>query len=539
MLVDVAALLHRGVNGFRLRDTKRLDASVLVRDRNRREILRLEHAEAHAVFLIFLLQTVSKFFIAFVRHDGQRIDLETVAADTVLIDAEAQATPDLLPLLHGARRLIQRANLEDVRIVPALAQRRVGEDEAQRCLHGKQAFLVFHDERVGIIVALRLAARVLRVAFLVHGKIAVVNVADIVEVLLAVKADAEQLVPFVLDEVTIARLEHLRIRPRLFLAVRVVDAIIRHLVDEEQRQHLDPHREQLEFLVEMRADRLHDLIAFQRQIIHRADGFARMEDGGIAGEIDVFRAGRAVDVIDDETVVDVAAFRFFIEVIARVDGDDFALDAALAAHVHFDARSVLLVIDGDEAQIGRVIRVFRLEALDFDLLDELELVAVLRVELVNEVMMLDVRRGVAEDSERRERCDGLFRLRRRIDGLRLVDDDDGMRGGDELDGLAAVQPVVGAVDDICLVFCGRIGEAAAESVDVDDHDLHGVARRKRADFVEFRAVVDECIIRQVVVEVRKMVARDLDGFPDALFDGEVRHDDDEFREAVGLMEFEQ
>ena len=288
----------------------------------------------------------------------------------------------------------------------------------------------------------------------------------------------------------------------------------------------------------MGADGLEDLVALQRAVVDRAERFAEAEDGGIAGEIDVFRARRAVDIVDDKAVVDVATFRCFIEVVARMHGDDLARDAALAAHVHLDARGVLLVIDGDEAQVCGVVRVFRLKALHLDLLDELELVAVLRVELVDEVMVFDVRRGVAENGERGQGGDGLFRLRRRIDGLRLVDDDDGARAGDELDGLAAVQPVVGAMDDVRFVFGGGVSEAATECIDVDDHDLHGVARGKRADFVELRAVVDERIVGQVVVEVREMVAGDLDGLPDALLDGEVRHDDDKFREAVGLVEIE-
>lgn len=155
------------------------------------------------------------------------------------------------------------------------------------------------------------------------------------------------------------------------------------------------------------------------------------------------------------------------------------------------------------------------------------------------MVVLDVRRGVAENGERGQGSDGLFRLRRRIDGLRLVDDDDGIRAGDELDGLAPVQPVVGAVDDVRLVLGLGVGEAAAERVDVDDHDLHGIARGKGADFVELRAVVDERVVGQVVVEVREMVAGDLDGFPDTLLDGEVRHDDDEFREAVDFMELKE
>ena len=72
-----------------------------------------------------------------------------------------------------------------------------------------------------------------------------------------------------------------------------------------------------------------------------------------------------------------------------------------------------------------------------------------------------------------------------VHALRLVDDDDGVGGLNELDGPAARHAVVLAVDDIELlqlvlghlrkVFVGNI---LLKGLDVDDHDLNLVAGRE-------------------------------------------------------------
>ena len=45
--------------------------------------------------------------------------------------------------------MLERADLEDVRVVPALAQRRVREDEAHGLLEREQPLLVAQDQVVG------------------------------------------------------------------------------------------------------------------------------------------------------------------------------------------------------------------------------------------------------------------------------------------------------------------------------------------------------------------------------------------------------
>ena len=72
-----------------------------------------------------------------------------VHALAILIDTEAHTTADFLPLADVASALLQRADLEDVRIVPAFLERGVREDEAHRGtmrIEIEQQFLPFHNE---------------------------------------------------------------------------------------------------------------------------------------------------------------------------------------------------------------------------------------------------------------------------------------------------------------------------------------------------------------------------------------------------------
>ena len=67
----------------------------------------------------------------------------------VLIDAKAQTTTDFLPLRRVAVRVLQSADLEHIRVIPAFTQCGVGEDKPCRFVKGKQPFLVFQDQVIG------------------------------------------------------------------------------------------------------------------------------------------------------------------------------------------------------------------------------------------------------------------------------------------------------------------------------------------------------------------------------------------------------
>ena len=97
-----------------------------------------------------------------------------------LVDRYAQSAPHLLPARNGVVAVLQRADHEHIGIVPALAQRRVREDEAHRLFEFKKLLLVSEDQviRVHIICFGGFLAglwidKVL--VFLVDGKITLVR----------------------------------------------------------------------------------------------------------------------------------------------------------------------------------------------------------------------------------------------------------------------------------------------------------------------------------------------------------------------------
>src|SRR6185312_8403602 len=109
----------------------------------------------------------------------ERVDVEAPQAFTLLVDAETQAAADRLAALALAAHLADGAKLEDVRVVPALAQGGVRKDELQLRLKAQQFLLVFHDQAVGALcvftIALVILGGVRPRSLLVDGEITVVN----------------------------------------------------------------------------------------------------------------------------------------------------------------------------------------------------------------------------------------------------------------------------------------------------------------------------------------------------------------------------
>ena len=168
---------------LRLLEAQRRGLAVRAGDGDAGELVLLHDAEANAgVVLDLLLQVLGELLVALGGDHGQRVDLEAAQALAVLVHAQAQAAADGLAALALGPHVAQGANLEDVRIVPAFAQRGVGEDELERRLEAQQLLLVPHDQVVGVVVGLRVASGVFehldRLAadlLLVDGEVAVVN----------------------------------------------------------------------------------------------------------------------------------------------------------------------------------------------------------------------------------------------------------------------------------------------------------------------------------------------------------------------------
>ena len=92
------------------------------------------HALRAVLRFNFALQTGDESLVAFARHDSKDVDSIVVDALPGLIDWEPDTAAHLLPAFSLRSHLAERADLENVGIVPALAQGAMGEDEGDRLL---------------------------------------------------------------------------------------------------------------------------------------------------------------------------------------------------------------------------------------------------------------------------------------------------------------------------------------------------------------------------------------------------------------------
>ena len=95
------------------------------------------------------LQCGCEVSVAFVGNNGQLVHLVNIFAEkflilanTVAVNADTQATAYLLTLGSGGIAVAKRTDLEHIRIIPALAERGMREDETCRFLETQQTFFI-------------------------------------------------------------------------------------------------------------------------------------------------------------------------------------------------------------------------------------------------------------------------------------------------------------------------------------------------------------------------------------------------------------
>ena len=167
-----------------------------------------------------------------------------------------------------------------------------------------------------------------------------------------------------------------------------------------------------------------------------------------------------------------------------------------------------------------------------DLFHQAHLVGPDRVQFVDMIVEIAVRRRIAQRAERIEGLDRFLGFGRVVHALGLVDDHDRICRGHELDGLSARELVILLEDDVALLFLFRSREILAEGIDVDDHDLDRVAHGELPEAIDLLRIVVEIFILDVVEEGFKVFLRDLQIFQDAFPDRHAGDDDDIFLEAV-------
>ena len=204
-------------------------------------------------FLDLLLILRGEGLVGFVRHNGKEVGLFTflhvlqvVNALPFLIAANAEAAAEFLPLLHVAVGFVKRGDVEDVGIVPADAERGVGEDEFARVGEVEQGFFVTEDFVEDFLVLQHgvLAVRV----FLSAGLREVVALA-----LVDLLRRGDSVVELAIERGVFLAKED-------FDEALVTDVVV-HLVDEDEGEALDALGGEDGLFLEVAADKPLELLA--------------------------------------------------------------------------------------------------------------------------------------------------------------------------------------------------------------------------------------------------------------------------------------
>src|SRR3546814_12469808 len=111
------------------------DLTVVLLDRDRRELVLLDDTEANAgVGLDFLLEVVGDGLIALGRDHRERVDLEAPQPSTLRVAAQTPAATDGLPASPPRAGFTHGANPAHVGIVHATFQRERGTDNREHPL---------------------------------------------------------------------------------------------------------------------------------------------------------------------------------------------------------------------------------------------------------------------------------------------------------------------------------------------------------------------------------------------------------------------
>ena len=175
---------------------------------------------------------------------------------------------------------------------------------------------------------------------------------------------------------------------------------------------------------------------------------------------------------------------------------------------------------------------FDFERSNFDLLHQLALIGVHRVEAVHHVMLVGMGGRIAQRAERVHRVQRLLAgaLQTAIHALRLVHDQDRASRPDQVDRLlaAGLLAVLVEVVDVLLV----------DGADGHHHDLDVRAGGEVAHLAELGGVVEEIVEWRVGVEAAEMLLGDLERLVHALLDRHRWNHDHELGEAVATVQLE-
>ena len=267
------------------------------------------------VGLDLVLEPLSEAGVAFFGDDGQDVQAFIAPAFALAVDAQTQPPTDGLAALTVAAHLAQHAYLEDVGIVPALAESRVREDEPQRFLLIQQLLLVAHDQ-VEAALGVFAAGGVLQIARGVDLRLGDLALAVTREVAVVGAVGLNRSFPEqggavirVGRQLAVLFLEDHAVGAYRAGAVFAMDAVVIDAVDEEQAQDLDAQGPQHLLAVEMLLDGALDHATDNAAAIDVAMRFADPQPLHVAGQVQLHQrlAGRRpFDRADGDVAVDLA-----------------------------------------------------------------------------------------------------------------------------------------------------------------------------------------------------------------------------------------
>ena len=334
------------------------------------------------------------------------------------------------------------------------------------------------------------------------------------------------------DNVAVLFLEHVRVNAVARLPGCVVLFIFGDLVDKEQGEHLDPLAEKPAFALDVRENRFPDLNAADLVVADRADHVACAQPDPVQ------KLHGIVPPVDRLHHVTVLVFFHPVGVVEEIEADPHRSahlaegGRAFAVELNRRGRIGLGQIDALQIDISVRRRAAGLgDALDGDFFDQALVVSFHRVQTIHHVVdtVGPVSRGIAQRQKRIELLQPLLRLLA-LDGLRLVDDQDRVGLGDNVDRPAGAELVQLHVN------APRVLSPGVERLRIDDHGVDRAVRGKTVDFSELGGVVDKETDLPAVL-LGEVFLRHVERLVNALADRDAGNDDDELAPAVMLVQF--
>ena len=466
-----------------------------------------------------------------------------------LIDRETQTSANLLPLRRLTRRVLERTDLEHIWIVPALAQRRVGEDHTRRLIEREQPLLILQDQiiRRDIIRQIRAAPETT-----IHRTSRLLVNAEIPRVYLFYRhivqifhiRRVKNIAVFVHHRAVLL-LEDLPVLPKHGISVCIVLTVLRHLVDEEQRERLDPACEKPLLLLKMRDNRLTDLHPPEIRLRYVALHISRMERCTVQEK---HRPRSGIDVLYHIALVLRHSAREMAEIVPLRNNAQRAPHPALLRHLELDPRTrwhLRREHDLREIEIApRPRQILHLEPLHLDLLHQTRIVGIHRIQHIDEIVPLRVRRRIVQRKEGSELRERLLRHRALLPHLlRLIENEDRTVRRDHIDRTTRAERIALRVDDARLLVPAAsldrllLVQRGSERLRVDDHHREPCIGRERVQLIQIRTAVDE-EPRLLPIVLHEMLRRHLEGLLYALADGDARHHHDELAPAIAAVQLE-